>query len=182
MRKQLLGVFLPLLVLALMAAAAETESASPARAALQRFAVTRGADSISVEITARGQVTPKLSTLDSPARVVLDLPNTVMATSQSHIDVGSEGVKGVRVGMDGQETPTTRVVVDLEKPCRYELVPGSANGFTLKLYTAPVSAKAETKTAPKAPAAKLVMASAPVVSKPAVNVANAIAAQDKPIV
>src|SRR5678816_2604393 len=91
MRKQLLGVFLPLVVLALMAAAAETESASPARAALQKFAVTRGADGISVEITARGQVTPKVSTLDSPSRVIVDLPNTVMATSQSHIEVGSEG-------------------------------------------------------------------------------------------
>jgi len=64
MRKQLLGVFIPLLVLALMAAAAETESASPARAALQKLAVTRGADGISLEITARGQVTPKLSSLD----------------------------------------------------------------------------------------------------------------------
>src|SRR5678815_289813 len=163
MRKQLLGVFLPLVVLALMAAAAETESASPARAALQKFAVTRGADGISVEITARGQVTPKVSTLDSPSRVIVDLPNTVMATSQSHIEVGSEGVKGVRVGMDGQKTPSTRVVVDLEKALRYELVPGADNKFMLKLYTAAASAKAETKAAPKAPAAKLVMASAPVV-------------------
>lgn len=179
MRKQLLGVFLPLLVLALMAAAAETESASPARAALQKLAVTRGADGISLEITARGQVTPKLSTLDSPARVVLDLPNTVMATSQSRVDVSSEGVKGVRVGMDGQKTPTTRVVVDLEKACRYELVPRGDNKFTLKLYTMPVSAKGETKAAPKAPAARLVMASAPVVSKPAV-VASAPAAESKP--
>jgi len=180
MRKQLLGVFIPLLVLALMAAAAETESASPARAALQKLAVTRGADGISLEITARGQVTPKLSSLDSPARLVLDLPNTVMATSQSHVDVSSEGVKGVRVGMDGQKTPTTRVVVDLEKACRYELVPGGDNKFTLKLYTNTVSAKAETKAAPKAPAAKLVMASAPVVSKPAVVVASAPVAEKKP--
>jgi type IV pilus assembly protein PilQ len=166
MRKQLLGVFLPLVVLALMAAAAETESASPARAALQKFAVTRGADGISVEITARGQVTPKVSTLDSPSRVIVDLPNTVMATSQSHIEVGSEGVKGVRVGMDGQKTPSTRVVVDLEKALRYELVPGADNKFMLKLYTAAASAKADTKAAPKAPAAKLMLASAPVVSKP----------------
>jgi type IV pilus assembly protein PilQ len=169
MRKQLLGVFLPLVVLALVAAAAETESASPVRAALQKFAVTRGADGISVEITARGQVTPKVSTLESPARVILDLPNTVMATSQSHVEVGSEGVKGVRVGMDGQKTPSTRVVVDLEKACRYELVPGADNKFTLKLYTTASSAKVDAKSAPKA---KLMLASAPVVSKPEVAVAS----------
>ena len=66
--------------------------------------------------------------------MIVDLPNTVMATSQSHIEVGSEGVKGVRVGMDGQKTPSTRVVVDLEKAFRYELVPGADNKFTLKLY------------------------------------------------
>ena len=82
--------------------------------------------------------------------------------------------------MDGQKTPTTRVVVDLEKACRYELVPGGDNKFTLKLYTDAVSAKAETKAAPKAPAAKLVMASAPVVSKPAVVVASAPVAEKKP--
>ncbi|PYX74033.1 MAG: hypothetical protein DMG72_11285 [Acidobacteria bacterium] len=80
MRKQLLGVFLPLLILGLLAAAAETRSTGTGatkRAALQRLQVTHGEDGISIEITARGQLTPKLNTLDSPARVMLDLPNTV---------------------------------------------------------------------------------------------------------
>ncbi len=48
-------------------------------AALQKVDVVRGEDGISVEITARGQVTPKLTALDRPARVVIDLPNTVAA-------------------------------------------------------------------------------------------------------
>ena len=69
-------------------------------------------------------MTPKLSTADSPARVIVDLPGTVMATGQSHITVGNAGVKGVRIGMDGQTPPTTRVVVDLEHACRYELNSG----------------------------------------------------------
>jgi hypothetical protein len=71
--------------------------------------VVRGTDEIRVEINARGAMTPKLSTADSPARLVLDLPGTVMATGQSHITVGSAGVKGVRIGMDGQTPPTTRL-------------------------------------------------------------------------
>ena len=88
---------------------------------LQRVNVVRGTDEIRVEMNARGAVTPKLSTADSPARLVVDLPGTVMATGQSHITVGSAGVKGVRIAMDGQTPPTTRVVVDLEHACRYEL-------------------------------------------------------------
>ena len=177
MRKQLLGVFLPLMVLALIAAAAETESASTVRAALQKVAVTRGTDSISVEITARGAVSPKLSTLASPARVIVDLPNTVMATSQSHVAITDDNIKGVRVGMDGQKTPNTRVVVDLAKACRYELLPGEDNKFTLKLYTGAETAKAQSKPAPKAPVAKLVTASAPAAAPKPVLVA---AAESKP--
>ncbi len=68
-----------------------------------------------LEIIARGAVTPKVSTLDSPARLVLDLPNTAMASEQNHINVGSDGVKGVRLGTNGMTPPTTRVVVDLDK-------------------------------------------------------------------
>ena len=82
MRKQLLNVFLPLLVLALVAAASaqSTSTAAPKRAALLKVNVVHGADGINLEITTRGDVKPKLSTLDSPARVVVDLPDTVAAT------------------------------------------------------------------------------------------------------
>jgi type IV pilus assembly protein PilQ len=135
MRKQLLGVFLALLMLALLAAAAETQSTgAPKRAALQRLAITHGEDGISVEITAEGHVNPKLSTLNRPARVVLDLPATVAAIEQRSYVVDSDGVKGVRIGMDGQTPPNTRVVVDLVKACPYELVPGGDNRLILKLH------------------------------------------------
>ncbi|HLB89875.1 MAG TPA: type IV pilus secretin PilQ [Terriglobales bacterium] len=175
MRKQLLSVFLPLLIL-LFAAAAETQSTvkdSTKHAALQKVNVVRGDDGVSVEITARGQVTPQLSTLDAPARVVVDLPNTVAATSQRQISVGNDGVKGVRVGMDGHTPPTTRVVIDLVQACRYELVPGGDNKLILKLHTATSAAKAIAKplasAAPKAAAALTVP---PAVAKKEVTVSQ----------
>ena len=149
MRKQLLGVFLPLLILGLLAAAAETRSTGTGatkRAALQRLEVTHGEHGISIEITARGQLTPKLNTLDSPARVTLDLPNTVAATEQRHIGVDSDGVKSVRIGMDGQTPPTTRIVVDLVQACRYELVPGRDNKLVLKLHTSAESTQTAAAT------------------------------------
>ena len=154
MRKQLLSVFLPLLLLGLVASAAETPGSQPVsqRNELRRVNVVRGADAIRVEISARGAVTPKLSTADSPARLVLDLPGTVMATGRSHITVGSAGVKGVRIGMDDQTPPTTRVVVDLEHACRYELKPSADGKLVLTLYTRP-AAEAAKASAPKTVAA-----------------------------
>ncbi|PYW00005.1 MAG: hypothetical protein DMG86_13395 [Acidobacteria bacterium] len=105
MRKQLLSVFLPLLVLVLMAAA-ETQNTGTARhATLQKVDVLHSADGISVEMTGRGLLKPGLSMVDSPARLVVDLPATVMATSQSRIGVGSDGVKGIHIGMDSQTPP-----------------------------------------------------------------------------
>ena len=140
MRKQLLSVILPLLVMGLSASAAETPAtpASP-RNELQRVNVVRGAEQIRVEINARGSVSPKLSKADSPARLILELPGTVMATGQSRISVGSDGVKDVRIGMDGKNPPTTRVVVDLEHAVRYDLNPSADGKLVLTLYTQPAT-------------------------------------------
>src|SRR5271170_344974 len=156
MRKQLLSVFLPMLLLGLVASAAEMPASQPASQhnELQRVNVVRGTDEIRVVISARGAVTPKLSTADSPARLVVDLPGTVMATGQTHITVGSAGVKGVRIGTDGQTPPTTRVVVDLEHALRYELTPSTDGKLVLTLHTQPVAAAAGAR-APETVAATL---------------------------
>jgi len=141
MRKQQLTIFVSMLVL-VVAAAAQTPSQ------LDRVNVVRDAGNIRVEMTANGTVTPKLTTLDSPARVVVDLPETVKATEQTHIAVGAAGVKGVRIGTDGQSHPTTRVVVDLEKALAYDLTPGPAGKLVLTLHAKAVAAQAaaENKT------------------------------------
>jgi len=140
MRKQLLVVLLPLLVLS---AIGETPSATDTtkHATLQKVDVIRGNDGISVEITSRGQVTPTVSTLESPTRVVVSLPNTVAATAQNHLSVDSNGVKGVRIGMDGHTPPTTSVVIDLLSASTYELLPASDGKVIVKLHAAASSAK-----------------------------------------
>ena len=140
MRKQL-SVILTSLLLGLMASAAETPALQGVsqRNELQRVSVVRGMDEVRVEISARGAVTPKLSKANSPARLIIDLPGTVMVTGQSRISVGSADVKGVRIAMDGQKPPTTRIVVDLEHACRYELNPSSEGKLVLTLHTRPSS-------------------------------------------
>src|ERR1700676_4243689 len=140
MRKQqvTMTMFVSLLML-VAAAAAQTPSQ------LDRVNVVRGAGDIRGEMSSKGALTPKLSALDSPARVVVDLPETVMATRQTRIAVGAAGVKSVRIGMDRQTHPTTRIVVDLEQACAYELTPGAAGKLVLTLH-----ANAVAKTVPDA--------------------------------
>ena len=152
MRKQLLGLILPLLAIVLVAAAADQPgNGGAAASALQRLEVAHSQDGLRVEFTAKGVVTPKVTTLDSPARIVVDLPNTVMATGQHQISVGKDGVKSVRIGMNGQNPPTTRVVVDLDAAHQSELVAGQNGRFTLKIQDANV-AKVPTEKKPSAPA------------------------------
>ncbi|MGB2602567.1 MAG: type IV pilus secretin PilQ [Candidatus Sulfotelmatobacter sp.] len=174
MRKQLLSVFLLLPLLGLVASAeTPAQAAAGQRNELQRVNVVRGTDEIRVEISAHGAVTPKLSAADSPARLIVDLPATVMATGQSHIPVGNAGVKGVRIAMDGHQPPTTRVVVDLERACRYKMNAAPDGKLVLTLYvdqtTHAENATAAAETATKAdPTTQAPLAlSAPALSAPA---------------
>jgi len=170
MRKQLLGLMVSLLAFVLIAAAADTTGKGVAASArLQKLEVTDSQDGLRVEFKAAGTLAPKVSTLDSPARIVVDFPNTVMATAESHISVGRDGVKGVRIGMDGEVPPTTRVVIDLAASCQHELMPGKDGGFILKIHdaalahrqgTAPAAAAQASTTAPQ------VRASAPAIATP----------------
>src|SRR5215831_9200527 len=153
------------------AAAPKTESASGSNR-LQKVNVVPGSDDIQIEINSSHAVTPNVSKLSSPARILVELPETAVATQQNKIPVGSGGVKGVRIGMDGKNPPTTSVVIDLEKAIAYDVAPGPAGKVTLILHTqgggpavaksvpAPAAATiapakvASAKAEPKAPAAK----------------------------
>src|SRR5260370_18133372 len=116
MRKQLLGLFVTLLAFVLIAAAADITGKGVAKettAALQRLEVTHSHDGLRVEFKATGKSTPKVTTLDSPAPISVGFPNTVLATAQSRISVGPDGVKAFPGGKDGQVPPRTRVGRDL---------------------------------------------------------------------
>lgn len=165
------------------ASAAKSSSPSGEHNKLQGVNVVQSADNIRIEINSSRAVTAKVSKLKSPDRVLVELPETVLASSQNHISVGNAGVKGVRIGMDGKTPPTTSVVVDLEKAVAYELTPGPAEKLVLTLHTqgvaksspAPVKMPAAAQTVAKnaPPAAK----PQPVSAKPAVAVKPAVAGQ-----
>jgi hypothetical protein len=119
---------------------------------LQRVNVVPSGDGVQIEISSTQGVKPRVSKLGSPARVVVELPETVIASAQTKIPVGSGGVKGVRIGMDGKTPPTTSVVVDLEKALPYDITPGAAGKLVLTLHgdgAAPEVAKAAAAPAKK---------------------------------
>jgi len=175
-------------------AAAKPASTSSANNQLRKVNLVPGADGVQIEISSTQAVTPQVTKLNSPARVLVELPETVVATAQNKIPVGSAGVKGVRIGMDGKTPPTTSVVVDLEKPLAYELTLGPAGKVILTIHSdgsAPSVAKnsappaATGKTAPakaSAPAAAKVVAAKPAPAPAPAKVAAVKAPAPKPAV
>jgi Tfp pilus assembly protein PilP len=151
-------------------ATASTTSGSSNK--LERVNVVRHGDDVQIELSAQDSVSPRVSKMTSPERLVVEFPATAMATAQNKIAVGNAGVKGVRIGMNDKTPPTTSVVVDLEQAHAYDMTPGPANKFVLTLHaqgvakstpppakSATASAKVQTVTAtpvatPAAPAPK----------------------------
>jgi type IV pilus secretin PilQ/predicted competence protein len=178
MRKQLLGLIVSLLAFVLIASAADmTGNGAETSAQLERLEVTHSQDGLRVEFKAKGTLAPRVTTLDSPSRIVVDLPHTVMATGQNHVAVGQDGIQDVRVGMDGKGN--TRVVVDLTTNRPHEMVAGENGSFTLKIgetrHQATVVAKPVVSGAPKLvlASAATTPAPAPVTPVPATTVAPA---------
>src|SRR5204863_5208226 len=152
MRKQMAGTMIALLAIVLMGTAQTPGTEAATHAALQKVNVVRGETGVSIEMVSKGTLAPKVETLSSPARIVVNLPNTTMATSLNRINVGTGGVAAVRIGADANAT--TRVVVDLDRPAKYELVSGANGSLTLKVASPAVVAKAASLPAkPSSPVA-----------------------------
>src|SRR5438270_5651739 len=154
---------------------------------LQHVNVVPGANDIQIEISSSEAITPRVSKLSSPARVLVELPETVVANAQTKIPVGTGGVKGVRIGMDGKTPPTTSVVVDLDKALAYEVAPGPAGKTILILHTqdtaiagakdAPASAKTAVAAGKPQPLPKVADAKAPATKAPATGAVKAAQAK-----
>ena len=170
--------------------AAKSASTASDTNKLQHVNVVPGANDIQIEISSSQAVTPRVSKLSSPARVLVELPETVVASAQSKIPVGTGGVKGVRIGMDGKTPPTTSVVVDLDKALAYEVAPGPAGKTILILHTQDTAiavarntpAPAQTAVGKPQPSPKVADAKAPATKAPsAIPVKTAQATAPTPV-
>ena len=112
-----------------------------------------------LKITGSGAVRPQTQVLTGPNRLVLDFPRALPGRGLRNVSVNSGQVKGVRVGLFASNPPTTRVVVDLTTPQRYEVQPeGDAVIVKVMANGRPI---ANPPAAPRAPAAPAVASPPP---------------------
>ena len=72
-----------------------------------------------LEIVSSQAPVPAIQFLDSPPRLVIDLPNTRIQLPRKRLEVGSEQVSAVRMNQFQQSPPVARIVVDLVHPVGY---------------------------------------------------------------
>jgi len=105
-----------------------------------------------VEIIGTRPLTPSILTLREPARLVVDLKDT-LAPALRKVDFRSDQVNLIRVNQYQKDPPVTRIVVDLAKPVTYTW-DAAGNRLMIRLYRASENQQsvAEMPTPAKPPA------------------------------
>lgn len=72
-----------------------------------------------IEILLSAPLNPQIQTVESPLRLVVDLPQAILATPRRKIPFRNDQIRSVRVNQFQTDPAIARVVVDLSSPVKY---------------------------------------------------------------
>lgn len=81
---------------------------------------------LQLRIETSAQIAPRAQMIEQPDRLVIDLPNSRPGAALHRLMVNRGAVKSVRASLYATQPPMTRVVVDLNLPQWYRVVPDPA--------------------------------------------------------
>lgn len=131
----------------LIAGVAAAQKASPVRI-INSIRIVEDKGSPALEILSTGTLVPALSSLTSPPRLVIELPNSRLGPELKPIEPNDPNILGVHVLRSSKNSSTTRIVLDLIAPYRYSWQ-AAGNGIMVRFKPPEESTSGKTGPEPQ---------------------------------